>query len=102
MRLSDTQIIVILFETFYHRKLILSYLRIINFIAYALKRIQKKLINKSEKYILLDYKGESIYRLYNLTKKKIIRDNSVYFVKKRSLFINSEEETEAYKYFIKR
>ena len=39
MRLLDIRIIIISFETFYYRKSILSYLRIINFIAYALKRI---------------------------------------------------------------
>ena len=82
MRLLDIRTIIISFKTFYYRKLILSHLRIISFIAYALKRIQKKLINKSEKCILLDYKEKLIYYLYNLIKKKIIRVNSVHFVKK--------------------
>ena len=82
MRSPDTRTISTPFKAFYHRKLILSHLRTISSIAYALKRIQKKLINKSEKCVLLGYKGESIYRLYNLTKKKIIRANSVHFVKK--------------------
>ena len=74
----------------------------IDFIAYALKRIQKKLVNKSEKYILLGYKGEFIFRLYNLIKKKIIRVNNIYFVEKRLLIINFEEKTNDYKFSIKR
>ena len=32
--------------------------------------------------MLLDYKEESIFRLYNLIKKKIIRVNNVYFIKR--------------------
>ena len=59
-------------------------------------------MDKSEKCVLLGYEGESIYRLYNLTKKKVIRANSVYFVKKRPLFVNPEEEIEAYKHPVKR
>ena len=55
-------------------------------------------MNKSEKCVLLGYEGESIYRLYNLIKKKVIRVNSVHFVEKRSLFVNLEEEIEAYKH----
>ena len=39
MRLFDIQIIFTSFETFYYRKFILFYLRIIGFIAYALKCI---------------------------------------------------------------
>ena len=102
MRSPGIRTIFTSFEAFYHRKPILFHLRIINFIAYALKRIQKKLINKSEKCVLLGYKEESIYRLYNLIKKKIIRVNSVHFVKKRPLFVNPEEETEAYEHSAKR
>ena len=102
MRLPDTRIIFTSFEAFYYRKLILFYLRIIGFIAYALKCIQKKLVNKSEKCVLLGYEGELIYRLYNLIKKKIIHANSVHFVKKRSLFVNLEEEIEVYKHLVKR
>ena len=59
-------------------------------------------MNKSEKCVLLGYKGESIYRLYNLIKKKVIRVNSVHFVKKRPLFVNPEKEIEAYKHPVKR
>ena len=89
MRSLNIKIIVIFFKTFYHRKLIFSHLRIINFIVYILKRIQKKFINKSEKCILLDYKNEFIFRLYNLIKKKVIRVNDVHFVEKRSHFHKS-------------
>ena len=102
LRSLNVRIIVTLFEAFYYRKLILSHLRTIDFIVYALKRIQKKLVNKSEKYILLRYKEEFIFRLYNLIKKKIIRVNNVYFVKKRFLIVNLEEKTNAYKLSIKR
>ena len=37
------------------------------------KTYLKKLINKSEKYILFEYKNNFIFHLYNLIKKK---DNS--------------------------
>ena len=57
MRFFNIKIIVIFFKVFYYRKLILFYLRIINFIVYVLKRIQKKLINKSEKCIFLNYEN---------------------------------------------
>ena len=61
-------------------------MRIINFIVYALKRIEKKFINKNTKYILLNYKVEFIFRFYNLIKKKIIRVNNVHFIKKTFSF----------------
>ena len=77
-------------------------MRIINFIIYALKRIQKKFINKSEKYILLNYKNEFIFRFYNLIKKKIIRINDIHFVKKRLHFINFEKKIKIYKPLNKR
>ena len=83
LRSLNVRIIITLFETFYYRKLILSHLRTIDFIVYALKRIQKKLVNKSEKCILLRYKEEFIFRLYNLNQKKIIRINNIHFVKIR-------------------
>ena len=86
----------ILFEAFYHRQPILSHLRTIGSIAYALKRIQKKLINKSEKCILLNYEEESIFRLYNLIKKKVIRANDVYFVERRPQVINADEDIETH------
>ena len=74
----------------------------IDFIVYALKRIQKKLVNKSEKCVLLRYEEKFIFRLYNLIKKKIIRVNNVHFVKKRLLIINLKEKTNAHKLSIKR
>ena len=58
-------------------------------------------MNKSEKYILLNYKNEFIFRLYNLIKKKIIRVNDIYFIEKRSHFVNLEEEIETYKFLNK-
>ena len=102
LRSLNVRIIVTLFETFHYRKLILFHLRIIDFIVYALKRIQKKLVDKSEKCVLLRYEGEFIFRLYNLIKKKVIRVNNVYFVEKRFLVVNFEEKTNAYKFSIKR
>ena len=72
-------------------------MRIINFIIYALKRIQKKFINKNEKYILLNYEGEFIFRLYNLIKKKIIRVNDIHFIEKCSHFVNFDEKIKIYK-----
>ena len=102
LRSSNVRIIATLFETFYYRKPILFHLRTIDFIVYALKRIQKKLVNKSEKCVLLRYEEKFIFRLYNLIKKKIIRVNNVYFVEKRSLFVNFEEKTNAHKLSIKR
>ena len=102
LRSLHVRIIVTSFETFYYRKLILSHLRTIDFIVYALKRIQKKLVNKSEKCVLLKYEEKFIFRLYNLIKKKIIRVNNVHFVKKRLLIINLKEKTNAYKLSIKR
>ena len=98
----NVRTIITLFETFYYRKLILSHLRTINFIVYALKRIQKKLVNKSEKCVLLRYEEKFIFRLYNLIKKKIIRVNNVYFVEKRFLIVNLKEKTNVYKLSIKR
>ena len=53
-------------------------------------------MNKSEKCILLNYKGEFIFHLYNLIKKKIIRVNDVHFIEKRSHFVNLDEEIEAH------
>ena len=102
LRSLNVRTITTLFETFHHRKPILFHLRTINFIVYTLKRIQKKLVNKSEKCVLLKYKGEFIFRLYNLIKKKIIRVNNVHFVEKRSLIVNFEKKTNAHKSSIKR
>ena len=39
LRLLNIKIVITLFEIIYHRRFILSYLRIIDFIVYALKRI---------------------------------------------------------------
>ena len=97
MRFFNIRIIVIFFEIFYYRKLILFHLRIINFIVYILKYIQKKLVNKNEKCILLNYKNEFIFRFYNLIKKKVIRVNDIYFVEKCLHFVNLEKEIEVYK-----
>ena len=49
MRFFNIKIIIIFFEVFYYYKLIFFHLRIINFIIYVLKCIQKKFINKSER-----------------------------------------------------
>ena len=92
MYFLNIKIIVMFFEIFYYRKSIFFHLRIIDFIVYALKRIQKKFINKNEKCILLNYKNEFIFRLYNLIKKKIIRVNNIHFIKKRSHFVNLEKK----------
>ena len=98
MRFFNIKIIVTFFEIFYYRKFILFHLRIINFIVYVLKYIQKKIINKSEKCILLNYENEFIFRFYNLIKKKIIRVNDIHFVKKRSHFVNFEKKIEIHKF----
>ena len=102
LRSLNVRIIATPFETFHYRKPILSHLRTIDFIVYALKRIQKKLINKSEKCVLLKYKEEFIFRLYNLIKKKIIRINNVHFVEKRLLIVNLEGKTNAHELSTKR
>ena len=102
MRFFNIKIIIIFFEIFYYHKFIFSHLQIINFIIYILKRIQKKLINKSEKYILLNYKSEFIFHFYNLIKKKVIRINDVHFIKKCLYFINLDEEIKTYKFSNKR
>ena len=102
MRFFNIKIIVIFFEIFYYRKFIFFHLRIINFIVYALKWIQKKLINKNEKCILLNYKDEFIFRLYNLIKKKVIRINDIYFVEKHSHFINLEKKIKIHELLNKR
>ena len=98
MRFFNIKIIIIFFEIFYYRKLILFYLRIINFIIYVLKCIQKKIINKNEKYILLNYENEFIFRFYNLIKKKIIRINNIHFVEKCSHFVNFKKKIEIYEF----
>ena len=102
MRFLNIKIIITFFEIFYYHKFIFSHLRIIDFIVYALKRIQKKFINKNKRCILLNYKDEFIFRFYNLIKKKVIRVNNVYFVKKRFHFMNFEEEIKTYKFLNKR
>ena len=102
MRFFNIKIIITFFETFYHRKFILFYLRIINFIVYILKRIQKKFINKNKKCIFLNYKNEFIFHFYNLIKKKIIRVNDIYFIEKRSHFVNFEKKIKIYKSLKKR
>ena len=96
MRSPNVRTIATPFEAFYQRKPILSHLRTIGSIAYAMKRIQKKLVDRSEKYVLLGYEGEHIFRLYNLTKKIVVRANSAHFVEKRPLVVDPEEETEAH------
>ena len=97
MRFFNIKIIVTFFEIFYYRKFFFFHLRIINFIVYALKRIQKKFINKIEKYILLNYKNEFIFRFYNLIKKKIIRVNDMHFIEKRSHFVNLKKKIKIHK-----
>ena len=96
LRSPNTRTVATPFEAMYHRRPILSHLRTIGSIAYALKRIQKKLVDRSEKCVLLGYEGESIFRLYNLTKKKVIRANDVHFVEKRPLYVDPEEDTSAH------
>ena len=102
MRFFNIKIIITFFEIFYYYKFFFFHLRIINFIVYVLKRILKKFINKNEKCILLNYKNEFIFRFYNLIKKKIIRINNIYFIKKRSHFVNFEKKIEIYKSLNKR
>ena len=101
MRFFNIKIIVIFFEIFYYYKFIFFHLRIINFIVYILKRIQKKFINKNEKCIFLNYKNEFIFRFYNLIKKKIIHINDVHFVEKCSHFVNFEKEIKIYEFLNK-
>ena len=48
-------------------------------------------MNKSEKYIFLEYKNNFIFRLYNLIKKKIIYINNIHFLEKRFYFVNFEK-----------
>ena len=91
MRFFNIKIIVTFFKIFYHRKFILFHLRIIDFIVYALKRIQKKLINKNE----------FIFHFYNLIKKKIIRVNNIHFVEKCPHFVNLEKKIEIYEFLNK-
>ena len=50
----------------------------------------------------LNYKKKSIFRLYNFIKKKVIRVNNIYFMKKRFLFLNFEKKIEIYEFFYKR
>ena len=102
MRFFNIKIIITFFEIFYYRKSIFFHLRIINFIVYVLKCIQKKFINKNEKCILLNYENEFIFRFYNLIKKKIIRINDMHFVEKCSHFINFEEKIKIHKFLNKR
>ena len=97
IRFCNIKIIITFFKIFYYCKFYFFYLRIINFIVYILKRIQKKFINKNEKYILLNYENEFIFHFYNLIKKKVIRVNDMHFVKKCSHFINFKKEIEIYK-----
>ena len=59
-------------------------------------------MNKSEKYILLNYENEFIFRFYNLIKKKIIRVNDIHFIKKRSHFVNFKKKIKTYKSLNKR
>ena len=101
MRFFNIKIIIIFFEIFYYRKLIFFHLRIINFIVYVLKRIQKKLVNKIKKCILLNYENKFIFRFYNLIKKKIIFINDMHFVEKRSHFVNLEKEIKVYEFLNK-
>ena len=102
LRSFNIRTIITPFKVFYSRKSILSHLRTIDSIAFALKRIQKKLVDRSERCILFGYEGESIFRLYNLTQKKVIRANDVHFVEKQPLFVDSEEEIEAHESLNKR
>ena len=76
-------------------------MRIIDFIVYAIKRIQKKFINKNKKYIFINYKNENIFYLYNLI-KKIVQINNIYFIEKRSLFVNLKKLIETYNFINKK
>ena len=86
-----------LYKTQFNKRFNLFYLYTIRFIAYAINRIQKKLIKRSKKYILLDYKDNSIFYLYNLTKGRVIRTNDIYFIERRSKIINLNKVTKIYK-----
>ena len=101
MRFFNIKIIITFFEIFYYRKFFFFHLRIINFIVYVLKRIQKKIINKNEKYISLNYKNEFIFRFYNLIKKKIIRVNDIHFIKKHLYFVNFKEKIKIHEFLNK-
>ena len=59
-------------------------------------------MDKSKKYILLGYEGDSIFRLYNLTKKNVIRANDVHIVERKPHFVDPEELTEAHETPFKR
>jgi hypothetical protein len=52
-----------------------------------MNRLQKRSKNKTNKYYLLSYKGESIYIFLN-TKNKIITRYSVRFAKEKQLVYN--------------
>ena len=97
IRFFNIKIIVTFFKIFYYRNFFFFHLRIIDFIVYILRCIQKKFMNKNEKCIFLNYKNEFIFRFYNLIKKKIIRINDIHFIKKRSHFMNFEKKIKIYK-----
>ena len=59
-------------------------------------------MNKSEKYIFLNYKNEFVFRFYNLIKKKIIHVNDIHFVEKRFHFMNFKKIIKIYEFLNKR
>ena len=59
-------------------------------------------MNNNKKCILLNYENEFIFHFYNLIRKKIIFINDIYFVEKRSHFVNLEKKIEIHKFSNKR
>ena len=92
LRSPSTRTIGTPFKASPRRKPVLSHLHTIGSISSALKGILKKLVDESEKCILLVFEVESIHRLCNLTKKKVLRANSVQLMEKRPLHVDPEEE----------
>ena len=69
------------YEAFYNRPPKISHLRVLGCAAYAntAKQGAKKLDARASKCVLVNYHGNSIYRLYNLASKRIITESSIIF-----------------------
>lgn len=78
------------YEAWYGNRPSLDHIRTLGSFAWARNRIQKKLVNKSERCFLVGYEGDGhIYRLYCPRKRKIIRASSVHFEERKPTFISN-------------
>ena len=77
------------YETWTGNAPYLGHIRTLGSITWARNRIQKKLVDKSDKCYLVGYEGDGhIYRLYSIRRKQVIRAASVHIEERQPRFIS--------------